>query len=677
MVANVDNTDAADMKDYIEKYLRSVLEVENILTLDRLRQEVAVKEQLSGKGKVNRRSLSSPSVNRLSGSRQDLAPHYNLDSNKVRWESQQDIPFASAQSGRGTPSPRSSMYGGAVQAVPQDAGLTGLAASYLSPVKSFVPQMPKLLKSLFPVWDEKKERRASSLPQQRGSVGVTLDERTADKVVVFDLLTQPVPRIMVQSASIDECASKIKQVALETEERGPVISATPSTKTEKREEPLPKVPSQPEAVETQVQDTQEGPPSPLSEASSGYFSHSVSTATLSEALAAGSEIPAHPAGQTAVASDLPSPSVSQAGSDSADVAAQLASEPHLESRLPGKVDNLATVTTTSPHPVDRIQLQHKHSDTEASRDQLQAVSEAMGHSAGDRTTEAGEDSLEPDTTGGLATSTESKEPFSEQTSQEKPAQALVQSNSSEDHTKTVASLNSGASKAQAKTDLLAQPKAASSSPFRIQKIKTSELKSFTRILGDENTTHDSPLHEPTSEAQKTLTQSTAGNIYAAVDEKLEVTSDSEEAAEIPEWLKEGEYVTVGANKAGTIRYIGTTDFAEGIWVGVELDVPAGKNDGSIGGRQYFKCNPGYGVLVRPSRVAKATGAIRRRSSGLRIQQTSASPENRKSGNFSGSNSNLAALTALAKSEGGGGGAAALRAGEKSQRKAENRKSWAN
>uniref|UniRef100_H2ZX73 CAP-Gly domain-containing protein n=1 Tax=Latimeria chalumnae TaxID=7897 RepID=H2ZX73_LATCH len=321
-------------------------------------------------------------------------------------------------------------------------------------------------------------------------------------------------------------------------------------------------------------DTQEGPPSPLSEASSGYFSHSVSTATLSEALAAGSEIPAHPAGQTAVASDLPSPS----------------------------------------------------------------------------TTEAGEDSLEPDTTGGLATSTESKEPFSEQTSQEKPAQALVQSNSSEDHTKTVASLNSGASKAQAKTDLLAQPKAASSSPFRIQKIKTSELKSFTRILGDENTTHDSPLHEPTSEAQKTLTQSTAGNIYAAVDEKLEVTSDSEEAAEIPEWLKEGEYVTVGANKAGTIRYIGTTDFAEGIWVGVELDVPAGKNDGSIGGRQYFKCNPGYGVLVRPSRVAKATGAIRRRSSGLRIQQTSASPENRKSGNFSGSNSNLAALTALAKRE---------------------------
>lgn len=76
------------------------------------------------------------------------------------------------------------------------------------------------------------------------------------------------------------------------------------------------------------------------------------------------------------------------------------------------------------------------------------------------------------------------------------------------------------------------------------------------------------------------------------------------------------------------------------------------------------------MLVKPGRVRRATGPARRRSSGLRLQGA----ENRRSGNFSGSTSNLASLTALAKSEGGGGSTLRL---EKSQKNAENRKSWAN
>ena len=38
MAANVEDAASADSEAYIEKYLRSVLAVENILTLDRLRQ---------------------------------------------------------------------------------------------------------------------------------------------------------------------------------------------------------------------------------------------------------------------------------------------------------------------------------------------------------------------------------------------------------------------------------------------------------------------------------------------------------------------------------------------------------------------------------------------------------------------------------------------------------------
>ncbi|XP_024147273.1 CAP-Gly domain-containing linker protein 4 isoform X2 [Oryzias melastigma] len=57
-----------------------------------------------------------------------------------------------------------------------------------------------------------------------------------------------------------------------------------------------------------------------------------------------------------------------------------------------------------------------------------------------------------------------------------------------------------------------------------------------------------------------------------------------------------------ANDMASIRYFGTADFAPGLWLGLELRSPKGKNDGSVGGRRYFTCRPGYGVLVRPSRV---------------------------------------------------------------------------
>lgn len=53
----------------------------------------------------------------------------------------------------------------------------------------------------------------------------------------------------------------------------------------------------------------------------------------------------------------------------------------------------------------------------------------------------------------------------------------------------------------------------------------------------------------------------------------------------------GERVVVSGGKVGTLRYLGPTEFQEGIWAGVELDQPLGKNDGSVQGKRYFTCKP--------------------------------------------------------------------------------------
>ncbi|XP_044306275.1 kinesin-like protein KIF13B isoform X2 [Varanus komodoensis] len=617
MAANVENAASADSEAHIEKYLRSVLAVENILTLDRLRQEVAVKEQLTGKGKLCRKSLSSPNVHRLSGSRQDLNPPYSLATYKSRWESQQDISQSSAHSSTS----RTSLPGSPQQNGSADPGLGSLAASYLNPVKSFVPQMPKLLKSLFPVRDEKKGKQLCPLAQQ------------------------PVPRIMVQSVTMDTTPAKVKQVPQGKGSPEPLEAAAQSPELDKALGSAPKVLLQSAAADVQTQDSQEGPPSPLSEASSGYFSHSVSTATLSDALAPGNDASLQAGGQTPTACEAlpqaPAPDV------------------------PGKLcpasasESSSSLVRGDPPKVEQV----------GDKDSGQLSSDScLGPRPGaSSTAPSGEPGPPSRAAEGLGCSPGPLSEGAVRAAQQPAAAPTGSSLPTSRPAKVPPEYEAEPSGSPGPQDL-SSPSAVSASPFRIQRVKTSELKSFSSMLGGEAVGLSS---SPEERSSRNLPGSGQNNgVAAGSAEKLDAASDSEEGSEVPDWLKEGEYVTVGTNKTGTVRYVGPTDFQEGTWVGVELDLPSGKNDGSIGGRQYFKCNPGYGLLVRPSRVKRATGSMRRRSAGMRLQG-GAAPEHRRSGTFSGSASNLPALTALAKAEGG----AAPRP-EKTPRSTENRKSWA-
>ncbi|XP_040080085.1 CAP-Gly domain-containing linker protein 4 [Oryx dammah] len=74
-------------------------------------------------------------------------------------------------------------------------------------------------------------------------------------------------------------------------------------------------------------------------------------------------------------------------------------------------------------------------------------------------------------------------------------------------------------------------------------------------------------------------------------------------------LRIGDRVLVAGQRIGAIKFFGTTSFAPGYWYGIELEKPHGKNDGSVGGVQYFSCSPRYGIFAPPSRVQRVTDSL--------------------------------------------------------------------
>nr|XP_055042010.1 kinesin-like protein KIF13B isoform X1 [Misgurnus anguillicaudatus]XP_055042011.1 kinesin-like protein KIF13B isoform X1 [Misgurnus anguillicaudatus] len=597
-------TSGAHSEAAIEKYLRSVLAVENIITLERLRQEVAVREHLTDKGKIPKRCISSPSVNRGDG--------------------QQEISVL-------TSSIKSSSHSTSLHNQSPESGRSGLAASYLSPVKALVSPVPKMFKSFLSKKEEKKDLTPPAV------------------------LRRNVPRIIVQSVSLEELSGGQMNTPAEDAQSVsyvPIITVIPDLTSDKSDLPLetttdiqtdvsvedpeevkveevlpPSDPSEvkdvpPLSVPSEDEDVvpPEFPPSedpkqsavgessnsPISDVSSGYISTSVSTVTLSESVVLEEEsslsvqnqedksIEGSKKIEVMTSSEVP-PARSTSSSSEDQTKPEPASQEYREETSTGSPKTSKEHGRVSP-PVECPQ-------TLPADFTPQETSETKPHTV-----------PSPDQT--RSSRTETTKPSAASKSPVPPVQQV----------KTIEPSSSR------------PDQHLTNNPFHIQRVKTSGLKSFKGILHEER----EEAEEKDCDSSSTLSLS---------QERLEILSDSEEALDtpLPDWLKEGEYVTVGTNKSGTVRYVGPTDFAKGVWVGVELDVPAGKNDGSVGGRHYFHCNPGYGVLVRPDRVTKATGSAKRK-------------RQKRQQNLSGSSPNLAALTALAKGDGGA-------------RKGENRKSW--
>lgn len=69
-------------------------------------------------------------------------------------------------------------------------------------------------------------------------------------------------------------------------------------------------------------------------------------------------------------------------------------------------------------------------------------------------------------------------------------------------------------------------------------------------------------------------------------------------------LQLGQKVEIKDGVTGVVRHYGATRFAEGIWVGLELSGPTGKNDGSVQGHRYFTCKPAHGSFVREAAIVR-------------------------------------------------------------------------
>ena len=67
----------------------------------------------------------------------------------------------------------------------------------------------------------------------------------------------------------------------------------------------------------------------------------------------------------------------------------------------------------------------------------------------------------------------------------------------------------------------------------------------------------------------------------------------------PSWLTIGLRLETVSYGYGTLKWIGSTDFADGTWYGVELDDPLGAVNGRIDHGLFVpKCKPGMGIFLR-------------------------------------------------------------------------------
>ncbi|NXP22433.1 KI13A protein, partial [Scytalopus superciliaris] len=648
MAARSESEGTADGESYMEKYTRGVLQVENILSLERLRQArrrpflapfvldfkntVTVKEALSTKARNIRRSISTPNVHNVSCSRLDLSA---CDEDDKGWsESHLDLSDCCSSyqdvSCYGTlprESPRKSKDGSGIVAENSHALMA-------SPFKAFSPQPPKFFKPLMPVKEEHKRKTPLESrpllsqevpnPIQPSVLFQDSEEEDSELEAINKKLISPQSFPNFRPYVPEEFADfSIYNASLESREWFSSKSDFMSSRVLEKE--VSRSPT-------------------TSSITSGYFSHSASNATLSDMLVPCSDSTDQLASHTkeldsndplsALAHDLRSSLNKECRESEKEVAREKLPV------LPLKENSaLAEPVPLSLSATDRNPPQFPRAGSLSALSSLdsKAMCRTVEFSAREVTVEHTTDILEDHSFTEFMGAEDGKD-FDHSTALQScsllPSKGLSPSVSPRGPDTCVGQQGSAAA-------------ATVGSPFGPVLVKeTPDPETYPDASMNDFITKD---HLDGSDCEE--------------------GASADQGQALPSWVAVGEQVCVGSNKMGTVRYVGTVDFSAGIWVGVELNVQLGKHDGVVQGREYFHCKPRHGVFVRPGRLSKAPTPTRKGSGTWRAQASSTS-ERRRSSVLPGS-SDTAKTGGDVLCHPGDAAASAF------SRKQENRKSWIN
>ncbi|XP_057349794.1 kinesin-like protein KIF13A isoform X2 [Manis pentadactyla] len=284
MAARSEDEGAPDGETYMEKYTRGVLQVDSILSLERLRQAITVKEALSTKARHLRRSLSTPSVHTVSSSRPDLS---GFDEDDKAWpENPLDMSDYSCSyqdvACYGTlprDSPRRSKEG----CTPETPH-----ALTVSPFKAFSTQPPKFFKPLMPVKEEHKKRMAIEARPLLGQESMPPSQARNPGCIVPSGSNG-------SSVSVEHNSKRDKKIDSEEEESDPEalnrkLSSQPYVPEEFADfsvynatlENREWFSSKADLTNSRALEKEVSRSPTTSSITSGYFSHSASNATLSD-----------------------------------------------------------------------------------------------------------------------------------------------------------------------------------------------------------------------------------------------------------------------------------------------------------------------------------------------------------------------------------------------------------
>ncbi|XP_060630861.2 kinesin-like protein KIF13A isoform X5 [Anolis sagrei] len=570
MAAKSENEGASDGETYIEKYTRGVLQLENILSLERLRQAVTIKEALSTKTRHIQRSISTPNVHNVSSSRLDLS---GFDEDKGWSESHLDVLECSSSyqdvSCYGTlprESPRRSKD--AVGYVSENPH-----ASTVSPFKAFSPQPPKFFKPLMPVKEENKKTSLETRP-------LLSKEQDSEEDDELEALNKK-PYVPEEFADFS-----VYNASLENREW---------------------LSSKGDFVNSRVLDKEVSRSPTTSSITSGYFSHSASNATLSDMLVPCSDSTDQLANQVRDL-DLSDHSVAHLTCD-LKASNKETSEPekdlakHTRSKSPVKGNGALAIEIpiSESADTDAAKLHSSSLGMSASKNRPQGIEFPSRETTIERTSTVFEDHAFTEFMGvddGKELEYSVHQPFT----------------------------SSGSSSRRTKLSAVGVNNASPKNAHN-QDNPVSHWECLPVGHQLSNSTEEHLLAVRVKEAS--FCQSYADSLIAEDFTRKRISGASDEdvtSQEHLDWLAVGEHVCIGSNKIGIVRYIGPVDFSTNTWVGVELHFPVGKHDGTVKGREYFRCKPQHGVFVRPECLTKAPAPTKTRSS---TSQSQVSPDMEK------------------------------------------------